>query len=181
MPKRSYKSGLHNRLRDEEYSVGYVNAAKAESTGAFLVALRDCAEVKTMAKVAAEAGVSRESIYRMLRKTGNPTIANLLEILKALGFDFDIKPKDRSPQPRINPFAKSPLTEGGSTRAPGKAEVRARAVPARSESLQAANAARRLSGAPAQARTFRSAAVSDKSRERFRSNRDCSSWRRASK
>jgi len=115
MPKRSYKSGLDIRLRDEEYAVGYLNAAKAESTGAFLVALRDCAEVRTMAKVAADAGVSRESIYRMLRKTGNPTITNLLEIVEALGLEIEIKAKVKRPRPSSDPFAESSVAASGST------------------------------------------------------------------
>ncbi len=50
-----------------------------------------------------------------------------------------------------------------------------RAIPVWSESLQAANAARRLSGAPAQARTSRSAARERNRRGRFSSNENRSS------
>src|ERR1700694_2913605 len=54
----------------------------------FLVALRDVAEARQMARVAKNAGVSRESLYRMLGASGNPTYRNLLGILKALGIEF---------------------------------------------------------------------------------------------
>jgi hypothetical protein len=43
----------------------------------FPIALRDVAEARQMSSVAAKAGVSRESIYRMLSKTGGPTRRNL--------------------------------------------------------------------------------------------------------
>ena len=59
----------------------------------FLVALRDVAEARQMAKVAEEAGIARESIYRMLAAKGNPTYSSLLGILRAVGLTLTIKPE----------------------------------------------------------------------------------------
>jgi probable addiction module antidote protein len=95
MPKRtrSYKAGQLERLKDPEYAAEYVNAAiEAGDSAAFLLALRNVAEAKTMSVVADHAGVSRESIYRMLSETGNPCYTNLLGIFSALGMKFNIQP-----------------------------------------------------------------------------------------
>jgi len=57
-----------------------------------LIALRDVAEARQMAKVADTAGVARESVYRMLSGEGNPTYANLTGILRAVGLKLAIEP-----------------------------------------------------------------------------------------
>jgi probable addiction module antidote protein len=56
----------------------------------FLVALRDVAEANQMAKVAESACVARESLYRMLSPTGNPTYGTLSSILAANGLRFRV-------------------------------------------------------------------------------------------
>ncbi|MGP8243814.1 MAG: DNA-binding protein [Bryobacteraceae bacterium] len=61
-----------------------------------LVALRDVAEAHQMARVAGEAGVAREALYRMLRDTGNPTYSNLVKILGAVGLKISFMPADRA-------------------------------------------------------------------------------------
>ena len=56
----------------------------------FLVALRDVAEARQMAKVAKEAGVAREALYRMLSETGNPTLNSLCAVLKSVGLRLSV-------------------------------------------------------------------------------------------
>lgn len=48
---------------------------------ALLMALRQIAEAKGMAKVAEEAGMHRESLYKALSPQGNPTLKTLLAVL----------------------------------------------------------------------------------------------------
>jgi probable addiction module antidote protein len=48
-------------------------------------ALGDIARAKGMSQVAAEAGVSRESLYRALSEGGNPSFGTVLKVAKALG------------------------------------------------------------------------------------------------
>ena len=86
MPKRTrpHREALLELLRDPREAAAYLNAAE-ESGEMFLVALRNVAEAFQMSKVAAAAGVSRESLYRMLSDTGNPTHASLRGIAKAIG------------------------------------------------------------------------------------------------
>jgi probable addiction module antidote protein len=95
MPKRTtaFRDDLLADLADPQEAACYLNAALGDSEEMFLVALRDVAEAKQMAKVAEEAGVARESIYRMLAARGNPTYSSLLGILHAVGLKVAIKPE----------------------------------------------------------------------------------------
>lgn len=90
MPKRTtdYRSALLEDLRDPLEAAHYLNAALEDSAEMLLAALRDVAEARQMAKVAEEAGVSRESLYRMLTSSGNPTYRNFLNILQAAGLEL---------------------------------------------------------------------------------------------
>jgi probable addiction module antidote protein len=64
----------------------------------FLIALRDVAEARKLSKVAAEAGVSRESIYRMLSTKGNPTHSVVTGILRAVRLKLSVQPVLPSPR-----------------------------------------------------------------------------------
>jgi probable addiction module antidote protein len=94
MPKRSveYRSWLLNRLSDPKISTGYLRSILRDSPELFPKALRKVAEARgfAMSKVAESAGVERESVYRMLSDTGNPTWTNLRGIIKALGLHLTI-------------------------------------------------------------------------------------------
>src|SRR5260370_42712189 len=54
-----------------------------------------------MKGLAEKAGVSRESLYRMMSETGNPTYTSLEGILAALGFEQQVVPKQPEPENRI--------------------------------------------------------------------------------
>src|ERR1035437_853600 len=90
----SYKDDLLNDLRDRPgYAAKYLAAAAADSTEALLIALHDVADAKKgMAKLAAEAGVNRENLYRMLSEQGNPRLQSLAAILKALHLRLSVEP-----------------------------------------------------------------------------------------
>ncbi len=96
MPKltRDYRTGLLEALRDPRQAAEYLNAALEDSYEMFLVALRDVAEASQMSRVARGAGVRRESVYRMLRPTGNPRYSSLVGVLKTLGLRILIEPAD---------------------------------------------------------------------------------------
>jgi len=94
MPKRTtdFRQDLLTDLTDPQEAAHYLNAALEDSDQMALVALRDIAEARQMARVAEEAGVAREALYRMLRKSGNPTYGSFLGILNALGLRVVFEP-----------------------------------------------------------------------------------------
>jgi probable addiction module antidote protein len=101
MPKRTteYRKTLLNDLANPAEASAYLNAARDDSPEMLLTALRDVAEVHHMATVAETAGVSRESLYRMLTSGGNPTYHNFWGILKAMGLEFRIGAIDSEHNP----------------------------------------------------------------------------------
>jgi probable addiction module antidote protein len=92
MPRsRPYTTGLNERLKDPNHAAAYLNATKNESAEVFLLALRDVAEAHKISKVAAAAGVNRETLYRTLSPRGNPTLATLDSILSAVGVEREYR------------------------------------------------------------------------------------------
>ncbi len=60
-----------------------------------LLALRTIAEAYGgLGAVAAEAGISRESLYRALSPKGNPTLKTLLAVLKTIGMRLSVEPEE---------------------------------------------------------------------------------------
>ena len=80
-------------LKDPTEAANYLNSALSDSEELFLLALRDVAESRHMARVAADVGISGESLYRMLTVSGNPTYRNFCGILRAPAVEFaDFRP-----------------------------------------------------------------------------------------
>jgi probable addiction module antidote protein len=100
MPKRAiaYQPWLLSRLSDPKVAAGYLRSILRDSPELFPKALRKVAEARgfAMSKVAECAGVERESIYRMLSETGNPTWASLRGVLKALDVHLTIEDDSRN-------------------------------------------------------------------------------------
>src|ERR1039457_6654197 len=97
---RSYKEGLHARLRNNEEAANYLQAALEDSQAAFLVALKNVLDARKVASVAKASNVNREHIYQMLSDEGNPTLNSLQKILHALGLRLTIgldEPRAKTP------------------------------------------------------------------------------------
>jgi probable addiction module antidote protein len=76
------------------FAVEYLKAALAddEEPGVLLIALRRIAEARGgLAKVAKEAGIERESLYRALSSRGNPRLSTLFAVTKALGLTLTVE------------------------------------------------------------------------------------------
>jgi len=94
MPKiSSYQKDLIESLKDPCEAAAYLNAAIEEGDrSVFLLALRNVAEAcGGMAALAEKANLSRESLYRMLSKKGNPEIKSLYTLLHAMGLRLAIE------------------------------------------------------------------------------------------
>ncbi len=55
------------------------------------------ARSKGMAQIAAESGLSRESLYRALSADGNPTLSTLLAVLHSLGLRLQVVAEEPEP------------------------------------------------------------------------------------
>lgn len=87
---------------DRELAVEYLKAAmesldNPDDRAAGLLALRTVAEAYGgLGTVAAEAGISRESLYRTLSPKGNPTLKTLLAVLKTVGLRLSVEPENHA-------------------------------------------------------------------------------------
>lgn len=92
MRLRNYKNSLFKRLADPKYAAEYLAQVLAEDDSeAFLIALKDVVEATGgMGGLAGRVGIKRPSLYKILSKRGNPTLATLQEILKPLGLRVSV-------------------------------------------------------------------------------------------
>ncbi|HEU0186534.1 MAG TPA: addiction module antidote protein [Gallionellaceae bacterium] len=94
---RNHDAMLRDLRADPEYAAEFVKVALEEmedpdTCAAALLALRTVAEAYGMAKVAEEAGIQRESLYRSLSPSGNPTLKTLMAVMKAVGLRISAVP-----------------------------------------------------------------------------------------
>jgi probable addiction module antidote protein len=76
------------QLRTPEEMAAYLDAWLTEAPDdapGIARALGDIARAKGMAEVARAAGLGRESLYKALSDSGNPSFATVLKVAKALG------------------------------------------------------------------------------------------------
>lgn len=94
-----YEREVEELRADRELAVEYLKAAmesldNPDDRSAGLLALRTVAEAYGgLGSVAAEAGISRESLYRTLSAKGNPTLKTLLAVLKVVGMKLSVEPE----------------------------------------------------------------------------------------
>lgn len=89
---KSYKAGLKQRLGDSEYAAEYLaQVLAAKDSATFLIALKDVVEAGGgVGRLANRVGLRRPSLYKILSKNGNPTLATLQEILEPLGLRVSV-------------------------------------------------------------------------------------------
>ena len=88
-----YREQLLKSLRDPEQAAAYLTAClEDEDPRLFLLALRDVADARGgMGDLARSARLNRESLYRMLSQSGNPSLDSLAAVLDALGLRLSIQ------------------------------------------------------------------------------------------
>ena len=97
MPHKNYDEFLFQQLQDSEMAAEYLTAAlESGSMEEFLVALRNVAQAHGgIASLADTTKLNRQSLYKMLSETGNPTLASLLPALKAVGIRLTFSPENK--------------------------------------------------------------------------------------
>jgi probable addiction module antidote protein len=78
-------------LDSEETIAEYLRAAlENPDSDAFLTAVRDVAKARGISRVAADAGLGRESLYKALKPGAHPRFDTMRRLLGALGVRLDI-------------------------------------------------------------------------------------------
>jgi probable addiction module antidote protein len=78
-----------DHLDTTEDMVAYLEAALEQDDPQLVAAvLGDIARAQGMTKVAEEAGLGRESLYKSLSPSGNPEFATVLKVMRSLGLRF---------------------------------------------------------------------------------------------
>src|ERR1035441_7154465 len=82
-----YRESLLESLKNPEEAAQYLNAClEDEDAHVFLLALRDVADAHGgIRALSRTARLNRESLYRMLSKSGNPSLDSLASVLNACG------------------------------------------------------------------------------------------------
>jgi len=98
MPKpkvstESYREALRESLKNPDEAAHYLNACLEDGDfRVFLLALRDVADARGgMRTLACDTRLNRESLYRMLSKSGNPSLDSLAVVLKACGLRLTVQ------------------------------------------------------------------------------------------
>ena len=88
---RTVAYDVAKQLRTPEDMAAYLEAwleeAPADAAG-IARALGDIARASGMSKVARQAGLSRESLYKALSEDGNPRLDTILRVARAVGVRF---------------------------------------------------------------------------------------------
>lgn len=89
-----YRIGLFKHLQDTENAVAYLNEALMdEDPRMFLLALKDVLEAQggDVSSLSKETELSRQNLYRIFSKTGNPQLKSLHTILHAMGLHLSVQ------------------------------------------------------------------------------------------
>lgn len=80
-------------INDEQDAIDYLDAVAETGDPALMqAALGDIARARGMGRIAAEAGVGRESLYKSLSREGNPSFRTIVKVVRALGGRISIQP-----------------------------------------------------------------------------------------
>jgi probable addiction module antidote protein len=84
MSTRTWDAADH--LQSREDMAAYLEAALEDGDAVVVAAaLGDIARASGMSAIAREAGLGRESLYKALSPGGNPELATVLKVVRALG------------------------------------------------------------------------------------------------
>jgi probable addiction module antidote protein len=93
MQTRTFGFDSAELLDTPEAQAEYLSLALAEGDVAVIAdALGTVARARGMTRVAEEAGLGRESLYKALSSAGNPEFATVLRVLRALDMRLAVQP-----------------------------------------------------------------------------------------
>jgi probable addiction module antidote protein len=84
-------------LDDDKAIAAYISEALETGDVSFFAdALGVVARARGMSQIASESNLSRESLYRALSSEGNPELATVINVMKALGLRLTASPIEES-------------------------------------------------------------------------------------
>ena len=101
MPEKYREFDAGDYLRTEQDVRGLLRAAAEEDLGDGVVlraALKYVARTQNMSALARDAGLNRGNLYKALSEDGNPTLATLLKVTRALGLRLRLEPVENPAQ-----------------------------------------------------------------------------------
>ena len=81
-------------LKREEDISAYLDAASEDEDPRVLMsAIGDVIRARNVSKVARDAGLTREGVYKAFSAEGNPSFATVVKVARALDLDFSFHPR----------------------------------------------------------------------------------------
>jgi probable addiction module antidote protein len=85
---------VSEHLDSEEMIAAYLNAAlEQQDPDLLMAAITDIAKARGIAKVAADAGLGRESLYKTLAPGSKPRFDTVMKLMHALGVKLSAQPE----------------------------------------------------------------------------------------
>ncbi len=111
-------------LRDDADIAAYLEAAIAEDDPVLLArALGAVARARNMTDLARDTGLSRQSLYKALSPSGNPSLDTIMRVVRALGWQITLTkrqkpratatPRAHKSAPRLGARGTGPTEKGG--------------------------------------------------------------------
>lgn len=86
---------IADHLDSDEKIALFLEAVFEDGDPALIAAaIGEVARARGMSQVAKDAGLSRENLYRALSEGGNPEFGTILKVMRAIGYDLTIVPRD---------------------------------------------------------------------------------------
>ncbi len=93
MPTTTRPFDMAEQLRDEQDIAAYLTLVLEEGDpGELAHALGVIARARGMTRIAAEAGMGREALYKALRADASPRFETILKVMHALGLRLSVQP-----------------------------------------------------------------------------------------
>ena len=118
MAEQYRKFDASDYINTEEDAQGLLSAATEEDVGDGVViraALKHLARTQNMSALARDTGLNRGNLYAALSEDGNPTLATLLKVTRALGLRLRLEPVETPLKSRESPRHQDLPAESTST------------------------------------------------------------------
>ena len=84
-------------LETEEQIVAYLDDIfKSDDPDLIIAAVGDVARARGMAKIADDTNRGRESLYKSLSQSGNPSFETIMKVLLSLGFGLQVRSETKA-------------------------------------------------------------------------------------